>query len=132
MILESAYKAGIKHEEFFEQYGKALFYQKKLDKALLFFEKILQKDATNKSVLNLMGISLKDLGRFDEALKYYNLAIKLDPNDTKILYNKCVCFMKLKQFDKAKKICETILKIDSTHQKALEKLKEIEKLSKKG
>lgn len=124
-VIELAVNNGIFYPNIYDQFGKSLFYQKKLEKASLYFEKALLSDPNNRSLINLMGICLKDLNKHEEALKYYNNAIKAFPTDTKVLFNKALCFYDMQEFDKAKKLMEYILKLDPRNEKAIKKLEEL-------
>ena len=126
--MEKAINNNVIYGNVYEQYGKILFYQRKLEKAALYFEKALLGDPNNRSLINLMGICLKDLSRFEDALKYYNIAIKAYPTDTKVLFNKALCFIEMKEFERAKKLCEYILTLEPENEKVIKKIEEIDLL----
>ena len=126
--LMKATKLELVYPPLFSQLGKALFSQKKLEKASKVFEKALQQQPDNTSFLNSMGICMKDMGKYQESINYYNQALKYRPQDTKIIYNKVLCYIIMKEWDRARKGCLLILKFDPTSEKAVTKLKEIDKL----
>ena len=124
-ILETAIENSVKFDDFNLRYGETLFFLNKQEKAIMYFEKALQQDPSNKKLLNLMGICYKELNRGDDALKLYNMALKRYPTDTKILFNKALCLMALDRNDQAKKIFNSILALDPGNEKAITKLSEI-------
>jgi tetratricopeptide (TPR) repeat protein len=111
-----------------EKWGTVLFFQRKMEKSLIHFEKALRKDSENRALLNMMAIALKSLGRYEEALKYYNMALKDYPNDIKLLFNKGLCYFQMNDFVKSRKIYEAILRLEPGHEKAQEKRDEIIKI----
>ena len=96
---------------------KYCFTKENLKKRHCIFEKALLGDPNNRSLINLMGICLKDLSRLKMLLKYYNIAIKAYPTDTKVLFNKALCFIEMKEFERAKKLCEYILTLEPENEK---------------
>jgi len=127
LILKKALENGIIFDSYEQRYGEILYFLGKPEKALLYLEKALIQFPGDKSLLNLIGVCLKDLGKFEDALKHYNAAIKRFPDDTKIMFNKALCLISLARFDHAKKILNFILTLDPQNQKIIAKLAELSK-----
>jgi Tfp pilus assembly protein PilF len=104
--------------------------QKKMEKAIQYFEQAITHQPTNTSFLNSLGICLKEIGKYDEALRYYNSALKHSHSDTKVLFNKALCLIQMNEWDRAAKTLHQILAIDPDYTKAKEKLVYLEKLEK--
>lgn len=76
--------------------------QQDYETALIRLEAAMSKEPDNADIRNLMGFSLRKLGRYDEAGVAYEKALILDPDHKGALEYQGELFLKLGQLDKAK------------------------------
>ena len=95
--------------------GNRLFLQGKFQQAIVFYDKILDKDPKNISSLNNKGYSLSKLKDFTNSMKCYNLALEICPDDLSVLINKISSFRKQGNLIEALFICDNILKNNSNY-----------------
>lgn len=124
-VLRKAVENAVAIEDIDYKYAEVLFFLRKLEKALLYFERAVAHNPDNRALLNLMGICLKDLGRADDALKHYNAALKRYPEDTRIMFNKALCLIALVRYDQAAKILKVVHTLEPNNKKVFDKLEEV-------
>lgn len=126
--LMRAIQLELAYPDLYAQLARALFAQKKPERAAQFLEKALLREPKNTSFLNSLGICYRELGKVDLALDKYNQALKINPEDVKVLFNKSLCLIFLEEFDRAQKTLEFLLRLDPSYTKAVTKLAELPKL----
>ena len=92
------------------------------EKALTYFDKVLELEQDNVKALINKGSILFELDKLDEAVYYYDRALEIDPNNKSALYNKGNFFIRLGYFDDAIPYFKKVLEIDPNHENALEVL----------
>ncbi len=76
--------------------------KKNFEQALVHLEEAKAEDDKHPDVYNLIGFSMRKLGRYDEAGTAYDKALSLDPEHTGALEYQGELFLKLGQMDKAR------------------------------
>lgn len=105
----------------------------KLDQAMEYVQKAIQKDSRSIQAYNLQGVILNKLGRYPEAIQSFQNVLKIDPNYAVASVNLAVAYINDKNFDKARQLLERTLstlqdqKLKEKIQEYLEKLKELMK-----
>jgi tetratricopeptide (TPR) repeat protein len=96
-----------------------LFLTGKLREAIVYYDKILDKNPQHVSSLNNKGYALSKLKDFDNAIKCYDAALECSPDDLSLLVNKISSFRKQEKFVDALSICNGILENNSKYNIAL-------------
>jgi Tfp pilus assembly protein PilF len=111
-----------------------LYYgQGKLEQALEYVQKAIQKDSRSIQAYNLQGVILNKLGRFPEAIQSFQNGLKIDANYAVASINLAIAYINNKNFDKARELLEKTLptvqdqKLKEKIQQYLEKIKELTK-----
>ncbi len=123
-VLDRSYKASF-------NLARVYFGQDKLDLALKYVQKSIEKDKLSLQAFNLQGVILNKLGRYPEAIGSFQTALKIDPNYAVASINLAVAYINSKSFDKARELLEKTLpqvqdqKLKEKILEYLEKLKEI-------
>jgi tetratricopeptide (TPR) repeat protein len=105
----------------------------KLDQALEYVQKVIQKDSRSIQAYNLQGVILNKLGRYPEAAQSFQNVLKIDPNYAVASVNLAIAYINLKNYDKARELLEKTLatvqdqKLKEKIQGYLEKIKELQK-----
>ena len=68
---------------------------RRYERALSVYKKVLSKEGSNKRALLNKGFVHDEMGNPQDAIKEYNKILKTNPNDAKTLYNKGVAFLQL-------------------------------------
>lgn len=89
--------------------AKLYYDQKKLDLALEYAQKAIQKDGRFVPAYNLHGVILNELGRYTEAVASFQSLLKLDPNHVVAGINLAVAYINLNRLDDARSLLEQIL-----------------------
>jgi tetratricopeptide (TPR) repeat protein len=76
--------------------------QKKYDKAVKEFLKIIKSDEKFPNAYYNLALSYQMLNKFDEAIKYYLKSIELAQNEYDSFYNIGVIYLNQKDYEKAK------------------------------
>ncbi|WP_366940132.1 CDC27 family protein [uncultured Methanobrevibacter sp.] len=84
-------------------------------KLLNHYNKFLQINPSNLSVLDSKATLLYRLNLFEDAIDSFDEYLKLNPNKIRILYQKAVSLEKLSRLDEALLCYDKILDLDSKH-----------------
>ena len=71
----------IKSVETLVTLGKSILEEGDFDGALDLFQQAVLLDQKDPDLWNLMGITLRSMGRYDEAVECFNKSLNLDPRD---------------------------------------------------
>ncbi len=63
----------------------------------------------------LIGISLKEMGKYDTAIKTFNEGIRLYPYKYLLVYEKGMCYVKMKKYTEAQECFEKTLELNPYH-----------------
>ena len=105
----------------------------RLEQALEYVQKSLQKDNRSIQAYNLQGVIFNKLGRYPEAAQSFQSILKIDPNYAVASVNLAVAYINNKEFDKARELLEKTLptvqdqSLKEKIQEYLEKIKELTK-----
>jgi tetratricopeptide (TPR) repeat protein len=105
----------------------------RLEQALDYVQKAVQKNNRSKEAYNLQGVILNKLGRYPESIQSFQNVLKIDPNYTVASVNLAIAYINNKDFDKARELLEKTLptvqdqQLKEKIQQYLEKLKELMK-----
>src|SRR5688500_14078959 len=84
------------------EYGNEnLFELNNLQKAIMYYDKVLAIDENNTLALNNKGLTLYRLGQYDDAIKYYDKVLAIDENNTLALNSEGLALYNLGQYDDA-------------------------------
>lgn len=99
--------------------GYSYFLEKKFDKAIFYFDKVLSINHEYIEAINNKGLALFHLGKYKEAINVYENGKKINKSYVNFYINQSQVYEKLKQFSYAKKNYETILEFDNSNITAL-------------
>ncbi|UCC39739.1 MAG: tetratricopeptide repeat protein [Candidatus Aminicenantes bacterium] len=83
--------------------------QDKLELALDYVQKSIQKNARASAVYNLQGVILNKMGRLLEAIMSFQSALKISPNEIIIRINLGIAYINNREFEKARILFENVL-----------------------
>lgn len=87
-----------------------LYYkQKKLDQALEYIQKTIEKKSNEVAAYNLQGVILNDLGRYSEAVESFRHVLRLDPNHIVGSINLAVAYINNQNYKEARELLEKLL-----------------------
>ena len=92
------------------------FYTNKFIKAEKYLNKSIDKNQNIPSVLNLMGLVKKNLGKLNDAVIYYKNALHHDLNDISIYINLSSAFIALENYKESLNVINKAKKIDENDQ----------------
>ena len=92
------------------------FYTNNFIKAEKYLNKSIDKNQNIPSVLNLMGLVKKNLGKLNDAIIYYKNALKHDFNDISIYINLSSAFIALENYKESLNVINKAKKIDENDQ----------------
>ena len=92
------------------------FYTNNFIKAEKYLNKSIDKNQNIPSVLNLMGLVKKNLGKLNDAIIYYKNALKHDFNDISIYINLSSAFIALENYKESLNVINEAKKIDENDQ----------------
>jgi tetratricopeptide (TPR) repeat protein len=99
----------------FNEQGIDLYTKGAFDKAILNFDRALEKDPSNPAVYFNKAQALDAMKRFDQAVASYDLAIQLDPNFADAWNYRGVSYFNKSQFDKAIESIDKAIAIDGNN-----------------
>src|SRR2546425_3642619 len=73
-------------KEFFKT-GNTFFDKGKYEDAITYYDRALQINSTDTTVLYNKALSLESLRKYDDAIGYYDAVLAINPNDTDTLNN---------------------------------------------
>ena len=103
--------------QLFNEKGKGLFEDGKLDDALVFFNRSLLS-IENAEALEYKAMIMEMKENRDSALKYYNKALELEPDNAEIIYLKSVTLFNNNNIPDAIKHLKKVINIDPEHEDA--------------
>jgi tetratricopeptide (TPR) repeat protein len=89
--------------------AKIYFKQNKLEAALDYVQKAIQKNPRSAAFFNLQGVVLNEMRRYDEALSSFESALKITPEDLYLNVNIGIAYINNRQPAKARELFEKIL-----------------------
>jgi tetratricopeptide (TPR) repeat protein len=89
--------------------AKLYFGQNKLELALDYVQKSIQKNNRSAAAYNLQGVILNKMNRPLEAIMSFKTALDISPNDIIIGVNLGIAYINKREFDKARILLEKIL-----------------------
>jgi tetratricopeptide (TPR) repeat protein len=98
--------------------------QLKMDKAVYWWEKILDQEPENQALWTRVADALVTLGRLDEAVTHYNASLQVS-YDLYAVLGMARVSQKQGDLDKARYYCEQVLEEDGDNVRALEELAHI-------
>jgi protein O-GlcNAc transferase len=111
-----------------------LYYgQGKMELALEYVQKAIQKDSRSIQAYNLQGVVLNKLVRYPEAIQSFLSALKIDPNYAVAGVNLAIVYINNNNLDKARELLERTLptvreqELKEKIKEYLEKIKELAK-----
>ncbi len=131
LYLKRSLKINKKKPETLKYLARTCYKLKKYKEGLKYIKKYfdIQKDPTDKTDYEYMGLLLYENNKFKQAIDYFKRSLFLEKdkkNKANLLYNIGNCYLAIGQDIKAKKYYQQALKLDRNHrlaQKALEELK---------
>ena len=100
-----------------EAISVALVAEDRFEEAVLYLDKILEKDPENlKAMSNKAGLLIQ-LGKFDESLNLSNNVLQKEPERVSTLINKALAQKNLKQYDEAYVTFSQIISIEPDNEK---------------
>lgn len=104
-------KAYASDESSMASHSLALLYyeQNKLEPALEFVQKSIEKGNRSADAYNLQGVILNKLSRYPEAIDSFQNVLKIDPNHVVANINLAVACINDKDFKRAREVLERIL-----------------------
>ncbi|MGC9780976.1 MAG: tetratricopeptide repeat protein [Candidatus Heimdallarchaeota archaeon] len=100
----------------------------KNDKALAFFDRVIEVEPDNTMAWNNKGVALRKIGKLNDALNCYNKALSIDSDLSRALLNKARVLKILKKFDLALFTYEDILELNPEHEEAKEESERVRAL----
>lgn len=88
--------------------AKLYYNQNKIEQALDYIQKAINKNNRFAAAYNLKGLILEKLNNFSEAIKSYEQAIKFVPGEVNFSFNLAVALFKNREYNKAKNLFEKI------------------------
>jgi Tfp pilus assembly protein PilF len=83
--------------------------ENKLQDALDYVDKSIQKVGRQAGAYNLKGVILNQMERYPEAISSFQTALALTPNDVNVNVNLGIAFMNARQYDKSLEVLEKAL-----------------------
>jgi Flp pilus assembly protein TadD len=100
--MESEFRTSLRLAELYFEQGK-------LENALQFTKKAIQKNNRDANIYNLQGVILNKLNQLPEAIESFQRALKITPDNMVIIANLGIAHVNMKDFKKAQEIFENIL-----------------------
>jgi len=105
--------------------GRAAITSYQFDKAIPYYDKVLEIDPNNRVALINKGVALANLHKYNDAMSYFDKVIKIYPNDIDALNNKAAALLKLERYDDAMYYFDKILKLQPGNTVAASNKKEM-------
>ena len=100
-----------------ESISAALIAEKRFSEAIIYLDKILEKDPDNlKALTNKAGL-LAQLGNYPKSVTISDKVLEIDPNRISALTNKAIALKMLGEYEKSFKVFTKILTIDPENEK---------------
>ncbi|MGX4773658.1 tetratricopeptide repeat protein [Bradyrhizobium guangdongense] len=93
--------------------GHLFWQRKRMEEAVLHFQRALQLDPQYLEAANSCGCLLFNLGRYAEALECLDIAEKLDPNSAALYQMRGACLQEANRFEEAEADYEKSIALDS-------------------
>ena len=97
----------------YDNKGKYLLHLKQYNKAVKYYNKAIQLNATEPDVFNSKAVALQQLNRNVEAIIFFDKAIDLDPDYEKAYFNKARLLSSLSSHQQAIRLYDKAIKIKS-------------------
>ena len=101
------------------QKGLELNNASQYDKAIPYFDKILEIDPNNTKALNLKGVMLGQLNQTQKAIPYFDKVLEIDPKNIAALNNKGSALLKSHKYNESIPYFDKVLEIDPKNVPAL-------------
>ena len=98
--------------------GRELFALGELEKAISYFDKVLEIDPNDVMALNNKGAALNNLGKLEEAISYFDKVLEIDPNHIDALNNKGSVLTLQGKYFEATSYFSKVLAINPDHERA--------------
>ena len=100
-----------------ESISAALISEKRFSEAIIYLDKILEKDPDNlKALTNKAGL-LAQLGNYPKSVSISNKVLEIDPNRISALTNKAIALKMMKEYEKSHEIFTKILMLEPGNEK---------------
>ena len=100
-----------------ESISAALISEKRFSEAIIYLDKILEKDPDNlKALTNKAGL-LAQLGNYPKSVSISNKVLEIDPNRISALTNKAIALKMMKEYEKSHEIFTKILMLEPDNEK---------------
>jgi tetratricopeptide (TPR) repeat protein len=99
-ILALIWSCSPSEEEIFDE-GVRLMEDSQYQKAIEYFEGLLEKNPENTSAQNAKGVALFQQGKYDEAIVSFTKSLESDPNTYKPYFNRGNAYLEKKAFKEA-------------------------------
>lgn len=113
--------------EAYKGLGSVYFEKQEYENAIRNFDKALDLDKDDISVLNSIGLTYMKQNKIPEAIVRYKMALKIEPTNVRILFNLGFALEKSGQVSQGVEYYEKILTIDAHFRKAKRRLQQISK-----
>jgi tetratricopeptide (TPR) repeat protein len=104
--------------EYFEL-AEELMEEEDFEKAIEFYDKVLEIDETDIDALNGKATALDNLGQHEQAIELYDKVLEIDETDIDALNGKATALDNLGQHEQAIELYDKVLEIDQTDIDAL-------------
>ena len=100
-----------------ESISAALISEKRFSEAIIYLDKILEKDPDNlKALTNKAGL-LAQLGNYPKSVSISNKVLEIDPNRISALTNKAIALKMMKEYEKSHEVFTKILMLEPGNEK---------------
>jgi tetratricopeptide (TPR) repeat protein len=89
--------------------AKLYYEQNKLEAALEYAKKAVQKNSQSPAYYNLQGVILNQMHRYADALPSFQAALRYAPDDIYVIINLGIAYLNTKEFTKARELFEKVL-----------------------
>jgi tetratricopeptide (TPR) repeat protein len=89
--------------------AKLYYEQNKLEPALEYIQKAIQKNSKSAAYYNLQGVILNQMHRYADALPSFQTALQHTPDDIYVIINLGIAYINIKEPAKARELFEKVL-----------------------